>query len=222
MKYTKEYDEEDFLQLSGIQHFTFCRRQWALIYIEQIWSENLRTTEGHILHERAHDPDSSEMRNKVIISRSMPVFSRKLGTNGICDVVEFHRDSNGITLHNKEGLYVPLPIEYKRGSPKKEDADILQLVAQAICLEEMLSCTIDFGYIYYGETRHREKIVFSDEYRNKVINIFNEMHNYFEKGYTPKVKVSTSCNACSLKNDCIPKLCGNLSVKNYIQKMVNE
>lgn len=39
---------DDYLQMSGIQHFAFCRRQWALIHLEQQWAENLRTTEGQL------------------------------------------------------------------------------------------------------------------------------------------------------------------------------
>lgn len=131
MKDYKRYDEEDFLLLSGIQHFIFCRRQWALIHIEQIWNENLRTIEGQIVHERAHDIDASETRSSVIISRAMPIFSRKLGANGVCDIVEFHKDPQGVMIHGKEGLYIPIPIEYKRGSPKKDDSDVLQLMGSS-------------------------------------------------------------------------------------------
>ena len=132
------YKEEDYLQLSGIQHFAFCRRQWALAYIELQWDENVRTVEGKLLHEKAHDPTNAEKRGDLIISRGMPVYSRELGISGECDVVEFHRSQDGITLFGRDGLYEVIPIEYKRGKPKENDVDILQLMAQALCLEEML------------------------------------------------------------------------------------
>ena len=143
------YKEEDYLQLSGIQHFAFCRRQWALAYIELQWDENVRTVEGKLLHEKAHDPTNAEKRGDLIISRGMPVYSRELGISGECDVVEFHRSQDGITLFGRDGLYEVIPIEYKRGKPKENDVDILQLMAQALCLEEMLCCQIPFGYLYY-------------------------------------------------------------------------
>ena len=149
--YPKElsrYKEEDYLMLSGIQHFSFCRRQWALIHIEQQWDENLRTVEGNIFHKKAHDGYSSEKRRDVIISRGMPVFSPALGISGVCDIVEFYRDDKkGISLHGREGRYLVYPVEYKKGQPKEDEADVLQLAAQAMCLEEMLECEIEKGYL---------------------------------------------------------------------------
>jgi len=217
-----KYREEDFLLLSGIQHFAFCRRQWALIHIEQQWQENLKTIEGHIVHEKAHDGFSSEKRKNVIISRGMPVFSKRLGISGICDIVEFHKSPEGIRIFGREGLYIPSPVEYKRGKPKNGDYDALQLCAQAICLEEMLLCEIPKGFIYYAETNRRQEIIFSSALREKVRTISNEMHLYYERRYTPKVKPSKSCKACSLTNICMPKLNKNLSVSRYINSNLME
>lgn len=216
------YDEEDFLQLSGIQHFDFCRRQWALAYIELQWQENVRTVEGKLLHEKAHDPSVAEKRGDLIISRAMPVHSREMGVSGECDVVEFHRSKEGITLHGREGLYQVIPIEYKRGKPKVSNADRLQLTAQALCLEEMLCCRIPLGYLYYGETRRREKVEFQEELRGKVSEIFREMHQYYDRRYTPKVKWSKSCNACSLRDICLPSLGRQKSAAEYIKKKMAE
>lgn len=210
------YDEQDFLSLSGIQHFAFCRRQWALIHIEQQWSENLRTIEGQIVHEKAHSGYLSEKRKDVIISRGMPVFSRNLGISGVCDVVEFHRSLEGVKIFGREGLYRPSPVEYKRGKPKTGDYDALQLCAQTMCLEEMLLCEISVGYMYYAEINRRQEIYLSDALRDRVREITKEMHMLYEKRYTPKVKISKSCKACSLSNICIPKLNKNLSVSKFI------
>lgn len=162
------YKEEEFLQLSGIQHFAFCRRQWALAYIEMQWQENVRTVEGKILHENAHDPAIKEKRGDLLIVRAMPVHSREMGVSGECDVVEFHKVKDGISIAGREGSYSVIPVEYKRGKPKTDDSDILQVAAQALCLEEMLCCVIPYGYIYYGETRRRTKVEFTDEVREKV------------------------------------------------------
>ena len=105
------YDPDDCLMISGLQHFRFCRRQWALIHIEQQWTENLRTTEGALLHERAHDEQLRESRGDRIIARSLRVYSLTLGLSGQCDVVEFRRDAQGITLNGHDGLCLPYPIE---------------------------------------------------------------------------------------------------------------
>lgn len=214
---TTGYDEENYLNMAGLQHFAFCRRQWALIHIEQQWQENLRTVEGQILHERAHDGRIPEKRGDIIVSRGMAVFSRALGINGVCDVVEFHKSKDGVKIVGREGLYKVFPVEYKRGKPKENDCDALQLCAQAMCLEEMLLCTIPEAYLYYGETNHRTRIELSENLRSQVVSMLKEMHALYDRRYTPKVKVSKSCNACSLKDICIPKLCRNLSVSQYIK-----
>ena len=199
------YDEDDYLQLSGIQHFAFCRRQWALAYIEMQWQENVRTVEGKILHENAHNPGLKEKRGDLLIVRAMPVHSCEMGVSGECDVVEFHRVREGISLHGKEG-----------------EEDILQLAAQAFCLEEMLCCEIEYGYLYYGEVRRRHKVEFDNAIREKVKQIFAEMHKYYEQQYTPKVKISRKCNACSLKDICLPVLNKNKLVAEYITKRMQE
>ncbi len=215
-------NEDEYLSLSGIQHFAFCRRQWALIHIEQQWAENVRTVEGELLHKNAHDRLFAEKRGDLIISRGMAIHSREMGVSGQCDVVEFHCDEGGVLINGHKGLYKVFPVEYKRGNPKENDADELQLTAQAMCLEEMLCCRIDCGYLYYGETRRRVNVLFSDELRVKVVKLFDEMHQMYDRRYTPKVKRTKSCNACSLKDICLPVLNKGKSAINYIEKHVLE
>ena len=216
------YNEEDFLMLSGIQHFTFCRRQWALIHIENQWSENLRTVEGSLMHENAHDPFFSEKRGDTVTTRSLNIISRELGLAGMCDVVEFILDDGGISMNGHPGKYKVRPVEYKRGEPKKNDADILQLGAQAMCLEELLCCTVEEGMLFYGATRRRELVVITEELREKVRQTAMEMHRLFQRGYTPKVKPSKSCNACSLKDICLPKLMKGTDVSAYLKRHLAE
>jgi CRISPR-associated exonuclease Cas4 len=217
-----EYKEDDFLLLSGIQHFVFCKRQWALIHIEQQWQENLRTIEGEILHEKTHDDTIKEKRGDLIVSRGMAIFSRTLGITGACDVVELHKSPNGVNIFGREGTYKPVPVEYKRGKPKEDESDVLQLCAQAMCLEEMLLCKIPEAFLFYWETKRRLKIIFDDELRERVKTIVKEMHELYDKRYTPKVKLSKSCKACSLIEVCMPKLCKNPSVSDYIKKNLLE
>ena len=157
LKSSMDYKEEDFLQLSGLQHFKFCRRRWALIHIENQWAENYRTIDGSILHQNAHDSQFRESRGDRVITRGVSIRSSLLGVSGQCDVLEYHREGTGIPLAGKEGLWQPYPVEYKRGSPREDTGDALQLCGQAMCLEEMLCCDIPEGALYYGEIRRRER-----------------------------------------------------------------
>ncbi|HUM84329.1 MAG TPA: CRISPR-associated protein Cas4 [Lachnospiraceae bacterium] len=224
------YAEDEYLMLSGIQHFEFCRRQWALIHIEQQWDDNLRTVEGEIMHKNAHDIYFTEKRKNVIVSRGMPVYSHELGINGICDVVEFSRiaagsaeiKGKGIKLNGREGLYIAEPIEYKRGQPKNNDEDLLQLAAQVMCLEEMLCCDIQKASLYYGEIRRRYPVEITEELKEKVRKITAEMHQYYKRRYTPKVRRSKSCNACSLRNICLPELYRYHNAEEYIDARLKE
>lgn len=217
-----EYQEEDYLMISGIQHFVFCRRQWALIHIEQQWAENVHTVIGALMHEKAHDPYIVEKRKEVLITRALPVSSKLMGVSGECDIVEFHKSEEGIQLYGHRGCYTIYPIEYKKGKPKKSDEDILQLAAQAMCLEEMFSTRIEGGAIFYGETRRRDEIIFTQEMRDNVKSIFEEMHQYYQRRYTPKVKWSKACSSCSLKEICLPVLGKTISVKDYLKHALKE
>lgn len=220
---SKEYSEEDWLSLSGIQHFSFCRRQWALIHIENQWAENLRTTEGELMHKNAHDADYCETRGDKVITRDMSVHSCSLGVSGKCDIVEFIRSQSGITLEGKDGLWRPFPVEYKRGEPSEHTiGEAMQLCVQAICLEEMLCCDIPAGALYYGKTRHRFPVEFTPQLREKVAAMFEEMHGLFERGTTPKVKPTKSCNACSLKELCLPALMRRQAASAYIRSAQQE
>lgn len=160
-----EYKEEDYLQLSGIQHFLFCRRQWALIHIEQQWADNYQTADGIIMHKNTHDSGFRSSRGDIITVRALRVHSATLGLSGECDAVEFHADETGISLAKTNGLWKPYPVEYKRGKPKNDIFDKAQLCAQAMCLEEMLCCTIPEGALYYGEPRRREQVLFTQDLR---------------------------------------------------------
>ena len=201
-----EYTSDELLPLSGIQHFVFCRRQWALIHVERQWQENVLTVEGKLLHKRVDEPFFTEKRSGTITARSVPVASYRLGLAGICDVVEFTESPQGVRLPGREGLFLAAPVEYKRGHEKQDACDEAQLCAQAICLEEMLSVSIPAGYLYYGETRHRVEVELNNALRKLVQEMSNEMHAYFSRGYTPRVRTSKACRSCSLADICLPVL----------------
>lgn len=216
------YAEDDLLLISGIQHFRFCRRQWALIHIENQWAENVRTVEGAALHRKAHDASARERRGNLLITRDMRVSSTRLGITGACDVVEYRRDPKGVPLHGEEGLYLPFPVEYKRGAPREDGADELQLCAQAMCLEEMLACDIPAGAIFHGETRRRQEVHFTPELRAEVEACIGQMRELWQRGHTPQVKPTKACNACSMKELCLPKLLRRRSASAYIRERLEE
>lgn len=219
----KPYDEDELLSLSGIQHFRFCKRQWALIHIERQWEENLRTIEGHFLHKRADDPFVKERRGDTIISKAFPLVSFNLGLYGVADVVEYIRSDKGISLSGYDGFWKMHPVEYKRGKPKIDERDEVQLCAQAMCLEEMFDVTITGAEFFYYEIRRRFHCKLTDELRNLVISLSDEMHDLFRMGVTPPAEKSQYCKNCSLIDLCNPKLTKKpVSVRSYIKKHVME
>ena len=213
---------EDCLMISGLQHFRFCCRQWALIHLEQQWAENLRTVEGEFLHERAHNEQLRERRGDLLTVRGLRVQSLTLGLSGVCDVVEFRQDARGVPLSGKEGQWLPYPVEYKRGVPKQDGCDELQLCAQAMCLEEMLCCEIPEGALYYGEPRRRLRVSLTKELREEVRSDAAQMHALYRRGHTPRVRRTKSCNACSLKELCLPGLQKSGSVRDYLRRHMED
>lgn len=200
------YEEDDYLLLSGIQHYAFCPRQWALIHIDEQWNENYLTAGGRIMHEKAHNGDAIEKRGDLIITRALKVRSVELGISGECDITEFHKSKAGVSLKGYAGLWLPYPVEYKRGKTKLDDCDRLQLCAQAVCLEEMLCVKIENGALFYGEPRRREVVDFTPELRTKLVKTVDAMHNLFNRKYIPKAVKGKYCKSCSIKDLCLPAL----------------
>jgi len=201
------YKEDELLPLSALQHYSFCVRQCALIHIEGIWVENRYTAEGRIMHENIDTPGYT-MKNNIRIERGVAIRSLRLGLIGKIDIVEFHND-------------IPLPVEYKRGRPKPESWDDIQLCAQALCLEEMLNLTVPKGAVFYGKTRHRKLTVFTSELREKTIRTAQNVHDLINKRTTPTaVYDPIRCPRCSLLNQCLPiKSKMKKDVNDYLNKM---
>lgn len=208
--------------LSALQHFAFCRRQWGLIFLERQWAENARTAEGHVFHETAHHGPESEARGDLLILRGLRVASPTLRLGGVCDVVEFHRSPSGVSLAGREGLWLPYPVEYKKGSDQTKESDEVQLCGQALCLEEMLCCQIPEGSLFYGETRRRTRVAFDGTLRQRTLDLLHELLGYMDRGYTPGAKLHKGCNACSLRDICLPKLSRAPSVADYIHDRAGE
>lgn len=214
------YDEDECLPLSGIQHFAFCRRQFALIHLERLWQENTLTYSGRVLHQRADDPFVVESRGTVLISRSVPLLSRELGLYGVADVVEFHLNHQaGTALAGREGLWLPHPVEYKRGKSKRDDRDIVQVAAQAMCLEEMLGVVVPGGSLFYGTTRRRQRISLDANLRVRVTDLAQQMHAVYDSRITPPPRRMPACKLCSIHDLCLPKIAAQKSVRRYVAAM---
>lgn len=205
------YSEDDLLPVSALQHFIFCPRQCALIHIEQLWEDNRFTAEGRIMHEKVHD-DHIETRKSIRVERGMPIRSFVLGLIGKTDVVEFHKSDNCEKL-------VSFPIEYKRGKPKPDDCDKVQLCAQALCMEEMTGVTVDAGAIFYGKTRRRFDVVFDNVLRDETKETAGDLHKFIDEGKTPPPKVTEKCKACSLVEMCLPEVLErNTKIDDYLEE----
>ena len=210
------FDEDDLLPLSGLQHLVFCERQWALIHLEQIWSENRLTAEGRQLHDRAHQA-GSESRPGLRIARGLRLHSLRLGLAGEADVVEFRAAPTGAQLPGEAGLWQPFPVEYKRGRPKRDHSDEVQLCAQALCLEEMFDVAVPAGALYYGAPRRRQDVPFSALLRAETESLAARMHALYGARATPRATYAPKCEKCSLLAVCMPKtLTGVNVVQRYL------
>jgi CRISPR-associated exonuclease Cas4 len=206
--------ERELIPISALNQFVYCPRRCALIHVEQAWTENRFTAEGRIMHERVHD-ESRESRGDVRIDYGVSLRSLRLGLIGKADVVEFHRQP--------DGFWQPFPVEYKRGKPKADDCDKVQLCAQAICLEEMLSASIPAGALFYGQTRHRFDVVFDETLRRETEETAGLAHDLIVSGGTPPPVYEKRCESCSLMAECLPKtIQKRRSVKNYLTRMLEE
>ena len=185
----------DSLPLSALQHLLFCERQCALIHVERLWEENRFTAEGRVLHEKV-DEGRGESRPGVRITRSLQLRSEALGLHGVADVVELHRGA--------DGGWLPFPVEYKRGKPKAHDADLVQLCAQAMCLEECFGTPVPQGALFYGQTRRRLDVVFDEGLRNLTTQTAARLHELIDGGVTPRAVREKKCEACSLLEVCLP------------------
>ena len=215
------YTEDQLLPISALQHLIFCPRQCALIHLEQCWSENALTASGRVMHEKAHS-GKTEARGDLRVVRSLRLKSLTLGLTGVTDIVEFHRvSSEGIVLNNTSGLWSPKIVEYKRGKPKQNRCDEIQLCAQVMCLEDMLGCEITDSQIFYGQKQHRYDIEIDDTLRELTLQTTSDLHTLIATGKTPSAQYSKKCQNCSLNEICMPKSAGEgKSVANYISESI--
>lgn len=213
------------LMLSGIQHFRFCKHQWALIHIERQWADNRLTAEGHLMHENVDNPFAREKNGGRITLHSVHLASHELGLYGIADAIELlpaESEKEGVTLAKYPGLWTPYPIEYKHGCEKKSQCDEVQLAAQIMCLEEMHGIKIERGAFFYGQTRRRLEVEITPGLRDLTKALAGEMHAVFEGGSLPPASPSKKCKKCSLANICLPELSEIHNPSTYLKKYLYE
>ena len=220
------FSDDDLLPLSGLQHMAFCERQWALIHIEQQWEENPLTAEGRVLHERVHE-SGSESRKTLVVVRGLPLHSFRLGISGQADAVEFRAtqsdDAAGVVLEGRSGRWLPSPVEYKRGKPKRQICDLAQVCAQALCLEEMFGITIPGGALFYDTPRRRQEVAFTTELRGQTERLCARMQDLHGRRETPPPVYTRGCESCSLKNVCLPRtLAAGRDVRAYLAGAIRE
>ena len=215
--------ESELLPISALAHLLYCERRCALVHIERLWDDNRFTAEGTVLHERA-DSEERENRKNIRIARGLRIRSMRLGIWGQADIVEFHRVAdieNSVCLPDTQGLWKPYPVEYKRGKPKTNKCDEIQLCAQALAIEEMLSVTIPEGALYYNTPRRRAVIELDSDLRTETETAICKLHDLIRSRQTPKAVYSEKCKQCSLNNICLPQIGSQGTVKSYIEKELN-
>lgn len=182
----------DPINVSALNQYTYCPRRCGLIYLESEFSDNIHTARGNAEHERVDQSGYVTTREGARAEYALPVWSERLGLIGKCDVVEFWPDGN---------IY---PVEYKHGARKKRLNDDLQLVAQAMCLEEMTGKVITHGAIYHHGSRRRREVAITQELRDKVEETVNAIRAMMDSGKLPPPVNDARCKECSLKEICQP------------------
>jgi CRISPR-associated exonuclease Cas4 len=214
------FPEDDLLSISGLQHLTFCERQWALMYMEDEWSENVLTIEGKQLHEFVHG-QGSENRAGVRMVRGLRLRSLEFGLYGVADMVEFHPCDDGAKITGYNGLWKPYPVEYKRGRKRYEHANEMQLCAQAICLEEMFGVRVPAGAVYYGQPRRRGEVEISDSLRAELLSACARMRALYAQKDYPRPNIGAHCRNCSLCEECMPSVISGDRSGDYVNEIFN-
>lgn len=220
-----KYEDDEMLMLSGIQHFMFCPRQWALIHIGQHWEENRLTAEGRLLHKNVDNASYRQKNGNRVTLRSVPISSKTLGFYGYSDAIELvpsENDSNCIVHPKYPGYWKPCPVEYKRGHSKPDARDKVQLAAQVVCLEEQYEIRIEEAFLFYAETNRREVVPIDTDLRILTQRCSDEMHDFFKSGLIPKAEKKHGCANCSLLDVCLPELNSRPQVNHYLKKYLYE
>lgn len=177
--------------ISALTHTSYCPRRCGLVHLEDVWEENIFTLRGSSAHQRADEPTTRKEGGKRI-ERGLPIWSDALGLQGKADVVEFDEEGG------------PYPVEYKSGSACKGEHEAIQLCAQALCLEEMFSCVIPAGALYWVASRRRVEVSLSDALRARTLKIIEATREILKSERLPDPVNDKRCPQCSLLDACLP------------------
>lgn len=197
--------ERELFPLSWIAQYGYCPRRCALLGLEQLWAENAETASGRSQHERVHTA-RQERRGNALFLYETEVFSHALGVSGKCDCVEAHADPEGVELPYGEGRFRLYPVEYKHGVVRNEEEYLLQLCAQAMCVEEQFSCAIPEGAIFYIDSHRRFPVALTAELREKTAATAQAIGAMLAAQKLPPPKYGAKCKKCSMLDLCQPKL----------------
>lgn len=182
--------ERDPLALSIIEHFAYCPRQAALIHVEGTWEANADTARGEAAHASVDRAVRKESRSGVETWLSLPVWSTRLNISGICDAVEL-------------GGKYPVPVEHKpRFVTRPNSPAVLQLAAQAMCLEEMWGVSVPTGILFTRSDLRRHEIAITSEVREATEYAITACQALLEARDLPPTVNDGRCSRCSLAEVC--------------------
>jgi len=193
VKAPPEFTENEIIPISAISHHLYCPRQNALIHVEGVFLDNELTTGGNIGHEYV-DEERSIRERGMRKETSLRVYSDRLGLSGIADIVEFPDRGP------------PFPIDYKHGRIASWENHEAQLCAIALCLEEMLNCSVPAGAIFHIQSKRRHEVAFTPELRATTLKSIDEIREVLTHSLMPRAVFSKKCNKCSLRPHCMPGL----------------
>lgn len=208
-------EEECNIPISSIAEFIYCKRKWYLRSIEKSSAENIFMIEGRIQHEEVHTPKIINNGEKIVVT-NLQVYSLEYGINGFCDKVEFNYSSDGVMVPFCDYPVSIVPIEYKHGKVREIVANQVQVVVQAMCLEEMFNCSIKRGYVHYVDANENQEVVIDDRYRSLVKETVSFIRQYDGSLIPPSL--AKKCNGCAMSEICQPK---KYNIDKYMKELWN-
>ena len=183
--------DTEFIPIASLNQYSYCPHRCWRMFCAVEFVDNQYTIEGTSLHDRVHT-FSEGYREDTWQVRAIWLKSEEYKLIGKSDLVESDLGE----------LY---PVEYKRGKKGEWDNDELQVVAQALCLEEMTGKKVSCGYVYYAQSHQRQLVEITPELKQSAIATIESVQTLLQTGIMPKPLYSKRCKGCSLYSQCLPK-----------------
>ncbi|MGI0479399.1 CRISPR-associated protein Cas4 [Geminocystis sp. CENA526] len=182
--------ENDFISIASLNHYAYCPHRFWRMFCASEFTDNQYTIDGTTLHDRVHTVGDLNLGETWQI-RAIYLKSEQYKLIGKADLIEA-----------ENGTFYP--VEYKRGKKGEWLNDELQVVAQALCLEEMTGTNVHTGYVYYAQTHQRQEVDINSSLRQSAIETIKAIQEIINTGKTPKAEYSKKCKGCSLNSACMP------------------